>query len=491
MRGLADLLERRAADVLHDDVADGAPAPSRCSTKLWIRTMFGCSTSARRSTSAAAAAMASASPELMQALEHDPAVVHVAVDRQVDPAEAAVCEAALHFVLAADEVAARKLGNERVSACRTGCRSLRVGPAVRRCRGRRACLQSGLPQNRLPSGTCGSVRIAAAGSPLGIRGMVHHAGAEAARLLDDRDRSGPAPCRVDLSGGPNSPRWPSTAREVARRRGPRSGRVRCRRDRSTRRRRCRCIPVRRTSSRSSPVSRRAAAGSPRSPGDGAQIARPPVTADRRRFDWTPTGLGSSPRSEPGGLRLVGRQTSLEFHAAVKQPLRQRFVLGDDAQRRLDRCSQRPQRGGVRCGDRTELCAQGRLDVGVHRQLDLQHHVVLGLRANLRRLSTPVSQRVEFGPPSRRGRRAQFARSAASSARSRDVARLRRRSRGCASRRPAGVSDSGSVAETANRSATSFGKVAPASSSRCCNGASRSAISELTPSTSSRNSTTAG
>jgi hypothetical protein len=32
-------------------------------------------------------------------------------------------------------------------------------------------LQSGLPQNRLPSGTCGSVIIAAAGSPLGMRGM--------------------------------------------------------------------------------------------------------------------------------------------------------------------------------------------------------------------------------------------------------------------------------------------------------------------------------
>jgi hypothetical protein len=32
-------------------------------------------------------------------------------------------------------------------------------------------LHSGFPQNRLVSGTCGSIMIAAAGSPLGIRGI--------------------------------------------------------------------------------------------------------------------------------------------------------------------------------------------------------------------------------------------------------------------------------------------------------------------------------
>ncbi len=50
-----------------------------------------------------------------EALQHHPAVAHVAVDRQIDPAKAAVREAALHFVLPANEVAARKLGDERVS----------------------------------------------------------------------------------------------------------------------------------------------------------------------------------------------------------------------------------------------------------------------------------------------------------------------------------------------------------------------------------------
>ena len=42
-----------------------------------------------------------------QTLEHDPAVVDVAVDRQVDPAEAAVGDTAAHLVLPADQIAAR------------------------------------------------------------------------------------------------------------------------------------------------------------------------------------------------------------------------------------------------------------------------------------------------------------------------------------------------------------------------------------------------
>ena len=61
---------------------------------------------------------------VQQALEHHPAVVHVAVDRQVDPAEAAVRDASLHFVLPAHEVAARKLGNKRVSRAALGAEAL-------------------------------------------------------------------------------------------------------------------------------------------------------------------------------------------------------------------------------------------------------------------------------------------------------------------------------------------------------------------------------
>ena len=83
-----------------------------------------------------------------QTLEHHPAVVHVAVDRQVDPAEAAVGDAAAHFVLPADEIAARKLGNKRVTVCRTACRSPPDVRAVRRRPRPTGWLHSELPQNR-------------------------------------------------------------------------------------------------------------------------------------------------------------------------------------------------------------------------------------------------------------------------------------------------------------------------------------------------------
>ena len=59
-----------------------------------------------------------------EALEHHPAVVHVAVDRQVDPAEPAVGDAAAHFVLPADEVAARKPGNKGERCAALGAEAL-------------------------------------------------------------------------------------------------------------------------------------------------------------------------------------------------------------------------------------------------------------------------------------------------------------------------------------------------------------------------------
>src|SRR6185369_16001452 len=48
-------------------------------------------------------------------------------------------------------------------------------------------LHSGLPQNRWPSGTCGLVRIAAAGSPLGMRGIVTIPAPSRPRTLTDFD----------------------------------------------------------------------------------------------------------------------------------------------------------------------------------------------------------------------------------------------------------------------------------------------------------------
>ena len=50
--------------------------------------------------------------------------MHVAVDRQVDPAEAAVSDAPLHFVLPSEQVTARKLGNKRVPRAALGAEAL-------------------------------------------------------------------------------------------------------------------------------------------------------------------------------------------------------------------------------------------------------------------------------------------------------------------------------------------------------------------------------
>ncbi len=52
-------------------------------------------------------------PGVEQALEHDPAPAQVVVHSQVDPAEAAVGQAAEHLVLPGDQLSGRQLGSER------------------------------------------------------------------------------------------------------------------------------------------------------------------------------------------------------------------------------------------------------------------------------------------------------------------------------------------------------------------------------------------
>ncbi len=61
---------------------------------------------------------------VQQALEDHPAVFDVAVDRQIDPAEAAVRDASLDFVLPTHSVATRKLGNKRISRAALGAEAL-------------------------------------------------------------------------------------------------------------------------------------------------------------------------------------------------------------------------------------------------------------------------------------------------------------------------------------------------------------------------------
>ena len=50
---------------------------------------------------------------LKEAFEHYPAIADVAVDRQIDPADAAVCDAALNGVLAGDHLTGFQLRRER------------------------------------------------------------------------------------------------------------------------------------------------------------------------------------------------------------------------------------------------------------------------------------------------------------------------------------------------------------------------------------------
>ena len=110
----ADLLERVPAHVLHDDVAD----LDACRVVMLDEVvdpddvrMFHLGQSEGFGLGSGHGVGVAG---VHQSLEHDPAVVHVSVDGQVDPAESAVRDTSLHFVLAADEVTARQLGNKGV-----------------------------------------------------------------------------------------------------------------------------------------------------------------------------------------------------------------------------------------------------------------------------------------------------------------------------------------------------------------------------------------
>ena len=128
----ADLLERLAADVLHDDVAGGLAIGLACvlyevvdphdvrvldlgeEAPLGDRRLHGVRI-----------------PGVEQALEHHPPVADVAVPGQVDPAEAAVRDAAEHLVLPGDELAWRQLGAEGVPGAAVRAEPLgQAGPAV-------------------------------------------------------------------------------------------------------------------------------------------------------------------------------------------------------------------------------------------------------------------------------------------------------------------------------------------------------------------------
>ena len=201
--------------------------------------MLGWSTSARKRFSASAWPSRRRAG-VDQALEHHPAVVDVAVDGQVDPAEAAVGDAAAHLVLA------RRPGRRETAwagtrtARRPRGRSLRRGRAGRRGRGRRAgrtCRRTGGP--RAPAGRSSARRRGRRAAPRARR-----RGPRRACRGWSRWRScGPSHGRTDRSPGcppagclpPTAPpgrtgraaaRCPRAVGGPARRRWPGAGRAR-------------------------------------------------------------------------------------------------------------------------------------------------------------------------------------------------------------------------------------------------------------------------
>ena len=179
---LEDLLERLAADVLHDDVAGAlvghevVDLDDQRVLDLGEELLLGDGRGERVGVTG-----------VEQALEHHPAVGDVAVLGEVDPAEAAVRDRADHLVLAADEVAGPAAsGVNENSWPHWGQKpSVRPGwPSMLR--------PIGLPhleQVRLSSGTCGSGLIALLASTGGAGGTtVRPAPRRAARTRWEPER---------------------------------------------------------------------------------------------------------------------------------------------------------------------------------------------------------------------------------------------------------------------------------------------------------------
>ena len=123
---LADLLERCPADVLHDDVADRRAFRILVLDEVVDPDDVGVFHLGEGEGFGGSGGHRVGVAGMHETLEHHPAVVDVAVDGQVDPAEAAVGDAAAHFVLPADQVAARKLGNKGERSAALGAEALRA-----------------------------------------------------------------------------------------------------------------------------------------------------------------------------------------------------------------------------------------------------------------------------------------------------------------------------------------------------------------------------
>ena len=125
IRCLEELLERGAADVLHDDVAgvvvgdEVVDLDDERVLDLREEALLGDGGGQRVGVAG-----------VEQALEHDPAVGDVLVAREVDPAEAAVGEAARDLVLPGDQVTGVQLGREGERLAAGGAEALGAARAA-------------------------------------------------------------------------------------------------------------------------------------------------------------------------------------------------------------------------------------------------------------------------------------------------------------------------------------------------------------------------
>ena len=189
--------------------------------------MFGCSSWARNRPLGDGRRHRVGVAGVEQALEHHPAVADVAVPGQVDPAEAAVGEAAEHLVLPGDELAGHQLGAEGVPGAAVRAEPLgQAGPAVARLADRLAAVTAEPPVLRdLGVGEHRRGRVER-------RDRRHHDQAGASRPREER----PLPGREPRVPGPLPlPAWPgrsTTLRSVLTRPIPPPPRRRCRRGRA-------------------------------------------------------------------------------------------------------------------------------------------------------------------------------------------------------------------------------------------------------------------
>ena len=130
---VGDLLQRLAADVLHDDVAvERAGALVEMLDEVVDADDVGVLDLGEEAALGDRRGHRVLVAGVQQALEHHPPVGDRAVDRQIDPAQAAVGEAAHHLVLPVHDVAAGAASARTSTGGRTWCRTPPYAPAAHR-----------------------------------------------------------------------------------------------------------------------------------------------------------------------------------------------------------------------------------------------------------------------------------------------------------------------------------------------------------------------